>query len=164
LYNGRVPRARFEAELIEGHKGVTVVIVPFDPELQWSRKPVRLDARRHGWPIAGTANGARFDGFIGERWGRFFIIVEPALRGSAGVAVGDTLALVVAPTASRRALERARDQAKLTTAPREARADAIDPPGASRAGPGPSGKRPGPISDGRRPRPDRRAGRSPAAR
>ena len=25
-------KLEFEAELIEGHKGVTVVIVPFDPE------------------------------------------------------------------------------------------------------------------------------------
>jgi hypothetical protein len=131
-----VPRAHFEAELVEGHKGVTVVIVPFDPEVQWSRKPIRLDARRHGWLVAGTANGARFDGFIGERWGRYFIVIEAALRAAAGVAVGDTLTLVVAPTTTRRALERARAQAQLTTAPKKPRADAIDPPG-----PGPPANR-----------------------
>src|SRR5215475_9281062 len=28
-------KVRFEAELIEGHKGVTVVLVPFDPEERW---------------------------------------------------------------------------------------------------------------------------------
>ena len=43
---------RFEAELIEGHKGVTAVIVPFNPETAWSRKPVRLDSRRDGWLVA----------------------------------------------------------------------------------------------------------------
>src|SRR6185369_6419528 len=47
-------KTRFEAELIEGHKGVTVVIVPFNLETAWSRKPVRLDSRRDGWLVAGT--------------------------------------------------------------------------------------------------------------
>ena len=32
----------FDAELIEGHKGVTAVIVPFDPEESWREKPVRF--------------------------------------------------------------------------------------------------------------------------
>jgi hypothetical protein len=122
-------KTRFAAELIEGHKGVTVVIVPFDPEEAWLQKPIRLDARRHGWLITGTANGARCDGYIGERWGRFFIIIEPALREAARVSVGDTLEMVIAPTASARTLARARAQSKVTTAPKKARADAIDPPG-----------------------------------
>ncbi|HVQ63578.1 MAG TPA: hypothetical protein VMT78_03515, partial [Terriglobia bacterium] len=65
----RVDKAEFNAELIKGHKGVTVVLVPFDPEEGWSRKPVRLHERRHGWLIRGTANGVPFDGYIGERWG-----------------------------------------------------------------------------------------------
>ena len=73
-------KVEFEAELIEGHKGVTVVIVPFDPEEVWSRKPVRLDPRRDGWLVTGTANGVRFDGYIGYRWGRFFIIIDSELR------------------------------------------------------------------------------------
>jgi hypothetical protein len=122
-------KARFEAELIEGHKGVTVVIVPFDPEQAWSQKPMRLDPRRDGWLIAGSANGVRFEGYIGQRWGRFFIIIERALREAAAVSVGDTLEMVIAPTLSARALARARAQAKVTTAPKKGRADAIDPPG-----------------------------------
>jgi len=65
-------KVRFQAELIEGHKGVTVVLVPFDPEQRWSRKPVRLDPRRHGWLIIGSANGVAFEGYIGQRWNRFF--------------------------------------------------------------------------------------------
>jgi hypothetical protein len=124
-----VARTRFEAELIEGHKGVTVVLVPFDPEAVWSRKPVRLDPRRDGWLVTGTANGARFDGYVGERWGRFFIIIDPELREAAEVAVGDTLTMVIGPTATARALARARAQSKVTTAPKKGRPDAIDPPG-----------------------------------
>jgi hypothetical protein len=120
-------KTRFEAELIEGHKGVTVVIVPFDPEQAWSRKPVRLAGRRHGWLVSGTANGARFDGYVGDRWGRFFIIVDDELRAAAEVAVGDVLTMVVQPTTSARALARALAQSKRTTQPKKARPDATDP-------------------------------------
>ncbi len=122
-------KVEFEAELIEGHKGVTVVIVPFDPEEAWSRKPVRLDPRRDGWLVTGTANGVRFDGYIGYRWGRFFIIIDLELREAAGVSVGDKLCMIVEPTATMRALNRAREQSKVTTAPKKGRPDAIDPSG-----------------------------------
>jgi len=42
-------KARFEAALFEGHKGVTAVLVPFDPEEVWGLRPVKL-ARRDGTP------------------------------------------------------------------------------------------------------------------
>ena len=116
-------KAVFDAELIEGHKGVTVVIVPFDPEEGWSLKPVRLEGRRHGWPITGKVNGVRFDGYVGERWGRFFVIIDRELREAAGVVVGDTLNLVIQPTSNPRVLELAIRQSKVTTQPRTARAD-----------------------------------------
>lgn len=125
-------KLEFEAELIEGHKGVTVVIVPFDPEGAWSQKPVRLDPRRDGWLVTGTANGVRFDGYIGYRWGRFFIIIDLELRQAAAVSVGDKLCMIVEPTATMRALNRAREQSKVTTAPKKGRPDAIDPPGQPR--------------------------------
>lgn len=57
----------FEAALISGHKGVTAVIVPFDPREAWAREPVPLDARREGWLVAGTVNGVAFEGWIGHR-------------------------------------------------------------------------------------------------
>src|SRR5215831_9130760 len=121
-------KVRFEAELIEGHKGVTVVLVPFDPEETWSRKPLRLVGRRHGWLVTGTANGVKFNGYIGERWNRFFIIIDSGLREAAQVTVGDTLKIVVEPTSSARALAQAREQSKVTTAPKNPRTDAIDQP------------------------------------
>ena len=121
-------KAEFEAVLIEGHKGVTVVNVPFNPEEGWSQKPVRLHSRRHGWVITGTANGIRFDGYVGERWGRFFIIIDAELCDAAGVSVGDTLKMSVWPTTSRTAFERAFAQSKMTTQPGKPRADVIDPP------------------------------------
>ena len=110
-------RIGFTAELIEGHKGVTPVIVPFDPEEVWGQKPIKIDPRRDGWLVTGTVNAVPFDGWIGYRWGRFFIIIDPALRTAAGVAVGDELDVSVEPTRSAAALAVAREQAKLTTAP-----------------------------------------------
>jgi hypothetical protein len=118
--------ASFPAELVEGHKGVTVVIVPFDPEQQWRQKPVRLDPRRDGWLVEGRVNGVPFEGYVGQRWGRFFIIVDPPLREATGVAVGDVLSIVVKPTQKASALARARALSKVTTAPKRGRPDAID--------------------------------------
>jgi hypothetical protein len=121
-------KTRFEAALFEGHKGVTAVLVPIDPEKVWGLKPVRLAPRRDGWLVTGTVNGIRFDGYIGFRWGRFFLIIEPELRSAAEVVVGDTLSVVIEPTATLKALAKARKQSKVTTAPRKNRADAIEPP------------------------------------
>jgi hypothetical protein len=121
-------KERFDAELFEGHKGVTAVIVPFDPEAVWSRKPVKLDARRDGWLVRGTVNRVRFDGYIGYRWGRFFIMVDPELRAAAKVEVGDVLSFVVEPTTTAKALAKARQQCVVTTAPAKGRADAIELP------------------------------------
>ncbi len=120
-------KVRFEAELIEGHKGVTVVLVPFDPEEKWSIKPVRLVGRRHGWVVAGSLNGIAFDGYIGERWNRFFIIIEKDLREAANVSLGDTLKMTVQPTSSPGALAKAMELSKVTTQPRTRRSDAIHP-------------------------------------
>ncbi len=110
-------KMKFSAELFEGHKQVTAVIVPFDPEIAWNQKPIALDPRREGWLVRGTVNKKKFEGWIGYRWSRFFIIIGPELREVAGVAVGDTLDLVVEPTTSKKALAIAQEQAKLTTAP-----------------------------------------------
>src|SRR5947209_797946 len=90
--------ARFDAELVEGHKGVVVAVVPFDPEDVFGQKPVRLAGRRHGWVVGGSLNATKFDGYVGERWARFFIIVDPDLRRAAGVAAGDRASMVVAPS------------------------------------------------------------------
>jgi Domain of unknown function (DUF1905) len=121
-------KVRFDAELIEGHKGVTVVLVPFDPEEKWAQKPLRLAGRRHGWLVTGRVNGIKFDGYIGERWNRFFIIIDPLLREATRVTVGDTLKIALEPTSNARVLAQARDQSKVTTQPKKPRTDAITLP------------------------------------
>jgi uncharacterized protein DUF1905 len=118
-------KARFEAQLFSGHKGLTAVLVPFDPEAVWRKKPVRLVGRRHGWPVTGTANGVRFDGYVGERWNRFFITLDEELREAASIAVGDPVLLVIAPTGTRRAYLEACRQSACTTQPGRPRPDAV---------------------------------------
>ena len=115
---------RFEAELIEAHKGVIALLVPFDPEEVWQLKPYRLAGRRHGWPVTGSANGANFAAYIGERWGRFFITLEPALLRTLEAGPGQKLSMVVQPTDSPEIVDLAREQSTATTQPRVARADA----------------------------------------
>src|SRR5262245_25103835 len=114
-------KARFESELIEGHKGVTVVLVPFDPERTFERPPHRLAGRRHGWPVKGTLNRVHFEGYVGDRWGRFFIIVDPELREKARLSVGDVVKVVVEPTGSAKVLAKAIEQSAVTTQPKKAR-------------------------------------------
>jgi hypothetical protein len=116
---------RFEGELFEGHKGVVAVLVPFDPEEAWQRKPHRLAGRRHGWPVTGSANGADFAGYIGERWGRFFIAFEPALLRALKAEPGQAVSMIVQPTDSPDVIDLAREQSTRTTQPKAARADAI---------------------------------------
>jgi hypothetical protein len=127
-------KARFETELVLGHKGVTVVIVPFDPEQIWDRKPVRLAGTRDGWPVKGTLDGVPFVGYVGNRWRRFFIIIDPEARVAAGVSVGATVSIAVEPTDATTALAKAIEQSRLTTAPGKPRKDAIVPRVPARAG------------------------------
>ena len=121
--------ARFEAPLFEGHKGVTAVLVPFDPVEVWRAPPVRLAGRRHGWLVTGTANGARFDGYVGERWNRFFITLDEGLRAAAKARIGSPVTMVISPTSTAKAFRTALAQSAVTTQPGRARADAVAFPG-----------------------------------
>ena len=120
------PRShRFEAGVVLGHKGVVAAIVPFDPEETFACKPVRLAGRRHGWLVEGTVAGVAFDGYIGERWGRFFVTLDEPLLREAKVSHGETTVLVLRPTDARETFAKALQQSKLTTQPSKARADAV---------------------------------------
>ena len=98
-------KMRFQTELIMGHKNIAAVLVPFSPERVWKSTPVMLAAPYSKKPqaahlVTGTIDGTRFEGWIGKRWGRHFIIVDQALRKRAGVSVGDVVEIIVAPRES----------------------------------------------------------------
>ncbi len=100
--SGRGKRLTFRAEILTGHKGAAV-IVPFDPAEAWGSRPVLIASKaygkRPGHPVRATLNGHPFNGWIGHRWGRFFILVDQALQEAAGVAVGDVVGVSVQPAA-----------------------------------------------------------------
>jgi hypothetical protein len=94
------PAVTFEAVLEDGHKGAAV-IVPFDPQERWGLPPRPVASAtygvRPGHVVRGTLNGTAFEGWIGNRWGRFFVLVDERLRKAAGAAVGGTVRVTLAP-------------------------------------------------------------------
>ena len=88
----------FVAELLMGHKGAAV-IVPFDPGAVWGTQPVEHGVLpwRTGHLVRGFVNGVPFEGWIGRRWGRFFLLVDEQLQRNAGAGIGDMLQVVVEP-------------------------------------------------------------------
>lgn len=94
--------ARFAAEIQQGHKGAALIL-PFDPELVWGLAPSQVSEApggKRGWLVRGTLAGTRFEGWIGTRWGRHFVLTDAALCARAGVKVGDTVDVVLEPRTS----------------------------------------------------------------
>jgi Domain of unknown function (DUF1905) len=93
--------AKFKAEILMGHKGAAV-LVPFDPEEVWgipARKVSDRPGGKEGHLIRGTLAGTAFEGWIGYRWGRRFILTDEELCEKAKVNVGDVVEFVIEPRA-----------------------------------------------------------------
>lgn len=93
--------AKFEAEILMGHKGAAV-LVPFDPEEVWgipARKVSDLPGGKEGHLVRGTIAGTKFEGWIGKRWGRRFVLTPKELLARAKVRVGDAVEVVLSPRA-----------------------------------------------------------------
>jgi hypothetical protein len=89
-----VQAQRFTVTLGADARGRVVVPVPFDPDRVWRPKP------RH--PVGGTVNGVPVRGTIeadGDGWS---FRVGPAWLRGCGVAVGDTVTVVVQPEGPQR--------------------------------------------------------------
>jgi hypothetical protein len=94
--------AKFKAEILMGHKGAAV-LVPFDPEEVWAipaRKVSDMPGGKEGHLVRGTIAGTKFEGWIGYRWGRRFVLTPEDLLARAKVSVGDTVEVVLAPRSS----------------------------------------------------------------
>ena len=136
-------KRRFEAELLSGHKG-EAILVPFDPEEVWGIPPRAVASKtygsRPGHLVRGTLNGHPFDGWIGRRWGKFFLLVNQVLQREARVREGDVVSIAVEPrperpgTGARSRKSRsagARDSRDLRSVSRELRRFALALPGAT---------------------------------
>ncbi len=85
----------FTATLADDGRGRAFVAVPFDPDEVWAVKP-----RHH---VTGSVNGFRVRGVIETRDGRRgFSIGAAWLRDRRDVAIGDTVAVVLAPEGPQR--------------------------------------------------------------
>lgn len=79
----------FETSVEAGERGRIFIPVPFDPAEAWGRK-----ARHH---VAGTINGAAFQGSLGVRGGAYFFPLNKEMQQKAGVAPGDRVRVIMAP-------------------------------------------------------------------
>jgi hypothetical protein len=72
---------RFDAVVERGHKGCAFVL----PDAAVTRA-----APRGRWFVSGTVAGARYEGEVGRRWGRWFMCVDDESLRALGLAEGDT--------------------------------------------------------------------------
>jgi hypothetical protein len=93
----------FRGVVFVGPKDTYALGVPFDPAVEWpDHAAVRLstddDPRGgRGWSVVGTIAGATFEGFVGRRYGRSYIVLSPRLRAETGLRSGDEVDVCVAP-------------------------------------------------------------------
>jgi len=95
-YNPSMPKERFTAVVLSGHKGCAVE-VPFDPERRWRVAPQKIRAGRNGFPVEAMLNGIPFDSFVVPRMKRFFLEIDDDLLDAAKVGVGDEVQISVEP-------------------------------------------------------------------
>src|SRR5262245_32226007 len=91
----------FLGEVEVGHKGCAV-LVPFDPARAWGAEPVPVASTTYGKampgvPVRGSIGGVAFEGWIGERWGRRFVLLPDTLLRAAGLHAGDTAKISLRP-------------------------------------------------------------------
>jgi hypothetical protein len=87
---------RFTTVMVPAGRGRGFVPVPFDPDRVWHAKP-----RHH---VAGTLNGIRIRAVVEARDGGYgFSVGAARLRDGAGLAVGDTVTVEIAPEGPQRA-------------------------------------------------------------
>ena len=85
---------RFTVTVADGGPGRLLIVVPFDPDQTWIEKP-----RHH---ITGTVNGMGARGVLERRGDGYGFTLGPAWRRDCGVAVGDTVTVVIRPEGPQR--------------------------------------------------------------
>jgi len=94
---------RFTSVVIEGHGGVRAFYVPFDPGTVWGSElvtwthPLFDGEKRKGYPARIRVGDYAFDGFIGYRWKRFFVLVDDPMIAALGIDTGDEVSAEVWP-------------------------------------------------------------------
>ena len=100
-------RQAFRSQVFVGHKDVHAVDVPFDPGQVWPDLSPEAMTREEdprggrGWPVAATVNGVRFEGHVGLRYDRNYLILGSDVRAAAGIVDGDVVEVDLLPRSAR---------------------------------------------------------------
>jgi hypothetical protein len=89
-------REQFSGVVLDGHKGAAVQM-PFDPAARWGIAAGPLRPGRRGHRVRGSLNGTAFESAIVPRSRAFWLLLDDAVLGAAGVAVGDTVRVAIEP-------------------------------------------------------------------
>ncbi|WP_375767967.1 DUF1905 domain-containing protein [Archangium gephyra] len=80
---------KFETVVGAGHKGMVFIQIPFDPSVVWDVRP------RHF--VQGRLNGSPFEGEVGFRRRKFYMLLDEALQRVAKLSPGDPVEVVMEP-------------------------------------------------------------------
>lgn len=80
---------KFATVVEAGHMGLVYIQVPFDPSVVWDVRP------RHF--VQGRLNGCPFEGEVGFRRRKFYMLLDEALQRVAKLSPGDAVEVVMAP-------------------------------------------------------------------
>jgi len=94
----RTRAARFEAVVLDGHKGLAIEL-PFSPSARWDIPEVSLWPGRRGYRVKGSVNKVRFEGVVVPRARRFFVLVSDEMKKSCRLRAGSTVRVSVGPVA-----------------------------------------------------------------
>ncbi len=77
---------------------MAAVVVPFDPAKIWRVAPAAVPPPwKTGYLVSGTIGRPGFEGWIGNRWGRNFVLVDEALLKKTRSKIGDVVRMTVSP-------------------------------------------------------------------
>jgi Bacteriocin-protection, YdeI or OmpD-Associated/Domain of unknown function (DUF1905) len=85
---------RFRAPIAAGSRGQAVIAVPFDPDQLWGAKAEH--------PVNGTIDGKRVRGTVSPAGGEWVFPLGPRWLGDGCVAIGDEVAVELAPEGPQR--------------------------------------------------------------
>jgi hypothetical protein len=80
---------KFEAAVEVGHMELRYIRIPFDPAVTWEARP------RHF--VRGSLNGCDFEGEIGFRRRKFYMLLDEELQRVAKLSPGETVQVAVEP-------------------------------------------------------------------
>jgi hypothetical protein len=80
---------KFATAVEAGHKGLVYIRIPFDPSVTWDVRP------RHF--VRGSLNGCAFEGEVGFRRRKFYMLLDEELQRVAKLSPGDNVEVAMEP-------------------------------------------------------------------